>query len=170
MVNALEPPAFKIRIQDRLALEVFKKYRKDPVAAKKWITEDLKNFLEYAGESVMRAGRKSEPKKDNKVGATHPGKSDAPASHSSQGQQIAQTTKPRKRMECLKCGSLDHLVRVCPKVSREEADQLIEGLTKKAEGHVRKLMDPAEKKLAGDGHRSGHVKATLEGCVLVVPR
>jgi hypothetical protein len=83
MVNALEPPAFKTRIQDRLTLEVFKKYRKEPVAAKKWITEDLKNFLEYAGESVMRPGRKSKPKKDNKVGATRPGKPDAPASHSS---------------------------------------------------------------------------------------
>jgi hypothetical protein len=132
-------------MQDHLALEVFKKYRKDPVAAKKWITDDLRNFLEYAGESVMRAGKKSESKKDNNIGATRPGKPDAPASHSIQAQSIAQTTKPRKRMECLKCGSLDHLVRVCPKVFHEEADQLIEGLKKKSECHVKKLMDLAER-------------------------
>jgi hypothetical protein len=84
ITDALEPPAFKTRILDRLGQELYKKYRKDPVAAKKWITDDLRNYLEYAQEPRVekpKPVKKPDQKKDGNADTTRPGRQDAPASH-----------------------------------------------------------------------------------------
>ena len=170
ITDALEPPAFKTRILDRLGQEMYKRYRKDPVAVKKWITDDLRNYLEYAQESRMenpKPVKKPDQKKDGKAGATRPGKQDASASHNTPEQAKTQGEKKKKRLECLKCGSFDHLVRQCPKLQAGEAEKLLEQKGYRSGAQVNVVKDLTEQVGATLDRSTGLVKATLEKCVAV---
>ena len=64
--RALETAPFKMRIDEQLKLETSKSMKRDPVAAGRWITHELKLFLKYSvkdytkprSEMKRRAGRR----------------------------------------------------------------------------------------------------------------
>ncbi len=135
MVDALEPPAFKARIERYLSYEAYKAYRKDPVALHKWVTADLKSFLEYNEDALKK---KPETKKDQSTGVKSQGKKTVPEATTKRPQNDSSGGQERRKFACLKCQSRDHDVRRCPQVRDGEADALIqEYREKKSKKEVR---------------------------------
>ena len=62
IVAALETAQFKARVEGFLELELHRAMRKDPVAVVRWITGDLKYFLEYSTEDWSKKPPKSDEK------------------------------------------------------------------------------------------------------------
>jgi hypothetical protein len=58
-VNALEPPAFKKRVQSALALGSNKGLKKDPVKLYGMVREELRHFLEYVPQDLWKLCRGS---------------------------------------------------------------------------------------------------------------
>ena len=170
ITDALEPPPFKARILDRLEQDLYEKYRKDPVAAKKWITEDLRSYVEYSSDlktEKPKPGKKQDQKKDGKGAANHPGKQDQTTAQNTPEQAKSQGEKKKKRLVCLKCGSLEHLVRQCPKLQAGEAEKLLQENGYHSGGHVNVVKNLKEDTGASSSKSTGLVKATLENCVAV---
>ena len=70
-------------------------------------------------------------------------------------------------MDCLKCGSLDHLVRQCPKLQAGEAEKLLEEKGYRSGAQVNVVKDLTVDSGVPSDMSTGLVKATLENCVAV---
>ena len=164
MVKALEPPVFKQRIEDKLRLEINKSYKKDPVAARRWIAEDLKYFLEYSTEWKTPKTKDPSQREPTPTTKRDPGRDPKKKKKKTKTDADAgddeEESKTPQRFACLKCGSTEHAVRRCPKLKDGEAEKLLEELRKKRDtpGRSNRQIRTAE------APNSGIVRATLEDC------
>jgi len=126
MVSALEPPVFRARVEEKLKLEINKSLKKNPVEARRWIADDLKNFLEYSTEDWSRPKR-SDPKDSKKDKTRREGQPAGTSGAKAEGGEAKPRTEAKpKRFSCLKCGSTEHAVRQCPQLKDGEAEKLLE--------------------------------------------
>ncbi len=168
MVEALKPQAFKSRIEAELKLEVNKNLRKDPVAAREWIAQDLKLFLQYNPDEIGKQKKqetKIEPKKVSKPDAKRPVRP-VPVGEppGRTGQSDHRSNLPRGA--CLKCGSRQHSVRQCSQVKEGEVEKLIQEYRDNKEREtggrrVQRVRGPSSPK----NDPSQMVSAKLEGCL-----
>jgi len=162
MVKALEPAVFKSRIEEKLRLEINKGLKKNPVDARRWIAEDLKNFLEYSTEDWTKQTKKVDPKNPTRDPTK---KSKTPTGSSTSATETTDSTpksdRTPRRFACLKCGSTEHAVRQCPQLKDGEAEKLLADRRKAKEEKPKRNIDFAHQTGAG---RTGLVRVTLEDC------
>jgi hypothetical protein len=128
LVNTLEPPAFKQRIEAFLLLDSYKSYKKDFARAHGWIREDLKNFLEYT--PVVAAPKKFETKRESSSGARRQGNHGAQEKRASQREESGNRGH-RGEFACFKCGSRNHDVFLCHQTKVGEAESLLKAFKEK---------------------------------------
>ena len=120
IVDALEPPAFKKRIESFLKRDSHKAYKKDPVAAHMWIREELKNFLEYSSDDSWK--KKLDTKKESADGSRRQSKAPVSVVVGNPAGQHQPMGNQARRAACANCGSVKHEVRFCPRSKAGEAD------------------------------------------------
>jgi hypothetical protein len=130
LVNAIRPPALKALVERELEYESNRNLKKQWWEFVHWLTKQTRDFFRY--EQVQpSSGAKTEPTKARRTyeharrqtGETG-SKVVAWARSDSAPKKMAQSAAPVRA--CLKCKSVDHLVRKCPRAAPEEAKRLYE--------------------------------------------
>jgi hypothetical protein len=172
IVDALEPPVFKQRVKDQLAMKSHKDKRTDAVKAHRWIRGYLAAFLEHSTEDWTKSKKEqsSGTKKESSHGAKRQGKQALaeakPKNPQATESQDRQERLSRQKFGCLKCGSKEHDVRRCPQTRDGEAEALIqEYREKKARKEIRRVQfeeAPGESdQVSEKDSDSGRVSVTL---------
>ena len=162
VVDALEPSAFRARVQKHLERQANKHLLKDVVAFFAWATEAHKSFMQWGQEDDApktrdKSDRASKPKQTNGSRPDPPPSKDA----SDQGSTSGHGAQLPKR-SCLKCHSTHHRVLECDKCAPGEAQRLLD------QWRAKRKQDAVKTRRAG-ADKEGWSLAVIDGC-LAVPK